>query len=117
MTRSVLYPISDHCDGRRFFNPNGSAPLGFREVLRWKRTSHASPWPKQVALSPQPFHSQVPAAGSVALTWINHASFLLQSSRGNFLIDPVYGERCGPRGFLGPKRVHAPGIPFKALPF
>ena len=67
-------------------------------------------------MAPHPFISTPPPAGSIALTWINHASFLLQSSHGNFLIDPVYSDRCGPFGLFGPKRVHAPGVPIEELP-
>lgn len=53
---------------------------------------------------------------TVAVTWINHASFLLQTPLGAVLTDPVYSPCCGPWGRLGPRRVHAPGIPFAALP-
>jgi hypothetical protein len=27
-------PVSDHFDGTHFFNPEGEAPLGFRELMR-----------------------------------------------------------------------------------
>jgi L-ascorbate metabolism protein UlaG (beta-lactamase superfamily) len=49
-------------------------------------------------------------------TWINHATFLLQSSAGNVLIDPTWGERASPFEWSGPRRVHAPGLPFGQLP-
>ena len=45
------------------------------------------------------------------ITWIGHASFLIQcspnqnSERGiNILVDPVFSERTSPVSFLGPKR-------------
>ena len=28
-------PVSDHFDGLRFFDPHGSAPKSFAELLRW----------------------------------------------------------------------------------
>ena len=43
--------------------------------------------------------------GHVALTWIGHASFLIQTRFGNLLIDPVYSERASPLMFIGPRRV------------
>jgi N-acyl-phosphatidylethanolamine-hydrolysing phospholipase D len=51
---------------------------------------------------------------TLKVTWIGHASFLLQSSalpgatRGlNFLLDPVFSERTSPVSFFGPKRYTA----------
>jgi hypothetical protein len=36
-------PFPRHFDGKRFFNPNGSSPRGFLDVLRWKLTSRPEP--------------------------------------------------------------------------
>jgi L-ascorbate metabolism protein UlaG (beta-lactamase superfamily) len=49
-------------------------------------------------------------------TWINHASFLLQAHGHALLIDPVWTDRVGPFGMLGPRRVHPPGLRFEDLP-
>ena len=53
-TRNRYYtgPISDHFDGTFFFNPEGEAPLGFRELMRWQFGGGRSLWPKQ---APSPF--------------------------------------------------------------
>ncbi|MDR3229063.1 MAG: MBL fold metallo-hydrolase [Puniceicoccales bacterium] len=60
------------------------------------------------------------AAISVAtpsnITWVNHSTFLIETPEGNFLTDPVYSRHAGPLGLLGPRRHHAPGVPFDALP-
>lgn len=45
------------------------------------------------------------------LTWIGHASFLLQMEGLNILTDPVFSERTSPVSFLGPKR--AVSLPFE----
>jgi hypothetical protein len=29
-------PVTDHFDGVRFFNPDGAAPKGFSDLLKWK---------------------------------------------------------------------------------
>jgi L-ascorbate metabolism protein UlaG (beta-lactamase superfamily) len=50
------------------------------------------------------------------LTWIGHASFLLQLGGVNILTDPHLTERASPVDFAGPKRVVAPGLPFADLP-
>ncbi|MBM0669080.1 MBL fold metallo-hydrolase, partial [Klebsiella pneumoniae] len=49
------------------------------------------------------------------VTWIGHASVLIQTQGPNILTDPIYADRAGPFGF-GPKRVAAPGVAFDDLP-
>ncbi|MCC2957431.1 MBL fold metallo-hydrolase [Massilia sp. IC2-477] len=52
-----------------------------------------------------------------ALTWIGHATFLLQTGNGvNILTDPVFDERASPVSFAGPKRLQAPGVALDDLP-
>ena len=52
-----------------------------------------------------------------ALTWIGHATFLLQTGNGlNILTDPVFDERASPVSFAGPKRLQPPGILLNELP-
>ncbi len=50
------------------------------------------------------------------LTWVGHATFLLQIGGKNILTDPVWSDRVGPASFLGPKRYTPPGIPWEKLP-
>ena len=38
------------------------------------------------------------------LTWLGHATFLLQLKQMTFIFDPIFSERCSPLQFLGPKR-------------
>jgi L-ascorbate metabolism protein UlaG (beta-lactamase superfamily) len=52
----------------------------------------------------------------VAATWVNHATFLLQLAQLRLLTDPVFSERCSPVSWAGPRRVHAAGVAFAALP-
>lgn len=52
-----------------------------------------------------------------ALTWIGHASFLLQTGNGvNILTDPVFEDRASPLSFAGPKRLQPPGVALAELP-
>jgi L-ascorbate metabolism protein UlaG (beta-lactamase superfamily) len=108
------FPVSDHCDGQRFFNPRGHVNRTWRDVWQWRRTSQPRPWPQAVAITPA---RPAPAPpGRWACTFVNHATFLLQTERGNILTDPVYSTHAGPFGRLGPRRAHAPGVPFADLP-
>jgi L-ascorbate metabolism protein UlaG (beta-lactamase superfamily) len=114
MKHVAPYPVSDHYDGRTFFNPGHKfAPL-LRNVLRWKLTSCATRWPIYVATNPSPRPHLAPT--EIRATLINHATFLIETPQGNFLTDPVFSRCCGPFGKFGPQRVHAPGIPLHELP-
>ncbi len=107
-------PRSDHFNGKTFFNP-AHVNRSWLDVLRWRFTSRATPWPKTVSLAAQP-PPPAPRAAEGVFTWINHATFLLQTERGNILTDPQFSARCGPFGLLGPRRVHPPGLALAALP-
>lgn len=109
------FPVSDHCDGSRFFNPVNHINWGWRDVLRWKRHAIRGPWPKWLDIQvKEPLPK--PTGDAIAVNWINHCSFLLQTKEACLLVDPVYSRCAGPWGVLGPPRVHAPGIDFDALP-
>jgi L-ascorbate metabolism protein UlaG (beta-lactamase superfamily) len=79
-------------------------------MLREPRTA----WPRQVDVVTQ----QPPALNGAAatVTFIGHATFLIQTLTGNLLTDPMYSERAGPFGVLGPRRVRQPAIGFDDLP-
>ncbi len=47
---------------------------------------------------------------------VGHVTFLIQSQNINLLTDPVWSDRASPFRWIGPKRVHAPGIRFEDLP-
>jgi L-ascorbate metabolism protein UlaG (beta-lactamase superfamily) len=111
-------PISDHFDGRQFFDPDGVPPKSLRQVLRWQfgRDRQRKTWPKWV---PSP-HADTPPARvdgeQVRLSFIGHASWLIQTSGLNILVDPVWSVRASPVGWAGPKRRNDPGIDFDLLP-
>jgi N-acyl-phosphatidylethanolamine-hydrolysing phospholipase D len=50
------------------------------------------------------------------LTWIGHATLLLQINGMNILTDPHLTERASPLRFAGPKRLVPPAISLEALP-
>jgi L-ascorbate metabolism protein UlaG (beta-lactamase superfamily) len=103
-------------DGTRFFNPQGSAPNDFGKFLRWQFEGGRAEWPETW---PSP-HLDVPprrVEGSrLRVSYVGHASFLVQTAGLNILLDPVWSERASPVPFVGPKRRNVPGIAFEALP-
>jgi len=114
-----LFPVSDHCDGTRFFNPHGPAARSFSDLPKWwwqQWRGSTVPWPKSVP-APAPVH--LPAsitAGTVAATLLGHASWLLQFPGCTVLTDPVFTSRAGPFGLLGPRRVQPPALRLGELP-
>ncbi|WP_128979645.1 MBL fold metallo-hydrolase [Streptomyces roseicoloratus] len=56
-----------------------------------------------------------PAATGLRLTWMGHSSVLAEIDGGRVLFDPVWGDRCSPFAFVGPKRLHPVPAPLAAL--
>ena len=104
---------SDHFDGQRFVNPTGTAGQPFSAVPRML-LERRTPWPARIDEPPQ----RPPALDGAAavVTFIGHATFLIQTPAGNILTDPMYSERAGPLGVLGPRRVRQPAVRFDDLP-
>jgi hypothetical protein len=95
-------PPSDHFDGQRFFNPGTPAGRSFGDFLRWQRTRQRTRWPERVENRAGPALPARVDQGQLALTFINHITFLLQFRDLNVLTDPVYAHRVSPFRNLGP---------------
>src|SRR2546427_335487 len=95
--------------GRRFSNPTGGMGEPVWMGPRMLRTPRPR-WPSAVPVEPR----RPPTAGpdDVVVTFVGHATFLIQVAATNLLIDPVYAERASPVAFAGPRRVRAPGVRF-----
>lgn len=106
--------VSDrHFDGNRFVNPTGIAGQPFSAVPRMLM-ERRTPWPPRLEVALQPPPSLDGAAATV--TFIGHSTFLIQTRAGNLLTDPMYGDRAGPFGIFGPRRVRQPAVRFEDLP-
>ena len=105
--------MSDHFDGKRFVNPTGLAGQPFAAVPRLLLEPR-TPWPRRLAVRLQQPPSLDGATATV--TFIGHSTFLIQTGAGNLLTDPMYGDRAGPLGTFGPRRVRQPAVRFDDLP-
>ncbi|WP_037908237.1 MBL fold metallo-hydrolase [Actinacidiphila yeochonensis] len=56
-----------------------------------------------------------PPASGLRLTWLGHSSVLAEIGGRRVLFDPVWGERCSPFSFAGPRRLHPAPVPLEAL--
>ena len=67
-------------------------------------------------LPPQPAPPPCVDDGSARITFVGHATLLIQVAGLNILTDPVWSERASPFSFAGPKRVTPPGVAWESLP-
>jgi L-ascorbate metabolism protein UlaG (beta-lactamase superfamily) len=103
------YPISEHCDGERFFNPGANArPLS--DVIKWMRTRQRTPWPASLPIAPRPAPPAAVESGRVAVTFIGHSTVLIRTASLVIITDPVFTAHAGPFGRTGPRRVRPPAI-------
>jgi L-ascorbate metabolism protein UlaG (beta-lactamase superfamily) len=120
MSRYYNGPNSDHFDGKRFFDPRGAPPRSRRELLRWHVDRRwRAPKAKWPVWAPSPYADRPPArieGAALRISYIGHASLLIQTAGLNVLLDPVWSKRVSPFRFVGPKRVNDPGIAFADLP-
>jgi L-ascorbate metabolism protein UlaG (beta-lactamase superfamily) len=109
-------PVSDHFDGKRFINPGGVKPLGFKDMLKWFRNRERGTWKEVLdsGIDPPPIESV--DGDSILVTFVNHSTFLIQTQGLNILTDPIWSDRASPVAFSGPKRMRPPGIQFEELP-
>lgn len=115
----MRFPVSDHCDGTRFFNPQGPAARSFGDLPKWwwqQVRGSRTAWPKSVPAPDKVSLSENVPVGQVAATFIGHATYLLQFARCTVLTDPVFSSRAGPFGLLGPKRARPPALRLGELP-
>jgi L-ascorbate metabolism protein UlaG (beta-lactamase superfamily) len=108
-------PVSDHFDGTRFHNvQSGWQSQG--SFLKWQMTKEPGEWPEWIDSKPGPPPPRRVDDGRIRVTWVNHATMLVQLDGVNLLTDPIWSERCSPFSFLGPKRHRAPGLRFEDRP-
>jgi N-acyl-phosphatidylethanolamine-hydrolysing phospholipase D len=119
----VINPNSHHRPGGGYRNPwPNTEPAGFRDFLRWRlreRHSHQlAPNPPRDSLPQRQPSIVQPRAdrGYRSVTWVGHATALLQLGPVNVLTDPVWSERASPVQWLGPRRLMSPAVNFDALP-
>jgi L-ascorbate metabolism protein UlaG (beta-lactamase superfamily) len=84
--------------------------------LKWQLNREQGFWREWVDEPPGPPPPQRVADGRIRITFVNHATMLVQFDGVNILTDPIWSMRCSPVAGIGPKRHRAPGIRFADLP-
>ncbi len=109
-------PKSDHFDGKHFHNEIERKEPGVGDMIRWGLDRHPGPWRTWTDAPPGPPPPKRVEGGRLRVTFINHATVLIQMDGVNILTDPIYSERPSPLAWAGPRRVRPPGIRFEDLP-
>jgi L-ascorbate metabolism protein UlaG (beta-lactamase superfamily) len=109
-------PAGDHFDGTQFFNPAGPIGKGALDVIEWRLKGGAAEWPDEVPLAASDQPPERVHGDALRVTFVGHATVLIQTAGVNILTDPTWSERAFMVGWAGPKRVTPPGIAFEDLP-
>ena len=108
-------PRSDHFDGERFFLKGAPPVQGFKGFAKWQASRERGPWRPYAELPPGPPPPRR-VIGAMRVTFVNHATTLIQLDGINVLTDPIWSDRASPVSFAGPRRARPAGIRFEDLP-
>jgi len=107
-------PVTDHFDGRQFHQPE-PLTIGFSDWLeRRVGGAHRGPWRTFTDTPPAPPPPARVGDGRLRVTFVNHATVLVQMDEVNILTDPIWSERETP--IIGERRHRPPGVRFEDLP-
>ncbi|MGT2474030.1 MBL fold metallo-hydrolase [Paraburkholderia terrae] len=101
-------------------NNDGPLARGSVWTWRWNRWTHGLPPPPANGYAFPVDHPDVAwikaNRSDDTMTWIGHATALLQINGVNVITDPMFSERASPFTFAGPKRRVPPGLALDELP-
>lgn len=83
------FPVTDHCDDERLCHADLKNDKSFWSVKKWTVNHPDADYPDWLENKFKPELPKELFTGKIAATFINHASFLLQTKNFNFLTDPV----------------------------
>ncbi len=110
-------PQSAHFDGEKFHNQAPGDQPSVEDFLEWGMSRRPGPWRPYVDAPPGPPPVARVGRGELRVTWVGHATMLVQIDGLNVLTDPVWSHRIGPVSWAGPQRVRPPAIRFEDLPY
>ncbi|GLF98462.1 MBL fold metallo-hydrolase [Streptomyces yaizuensis] len=96
--------------------PSGASMAEFAKIY-----FHKEARARRTPAGPVPLHPDTradlarPPRTGLRLTWMGHSSVLAEIDGARILFDPVWGDRCSPFTFAGPKRLHPVPVPLAAL--
>lgn len=113
-------PTKAHHTKQGFRNIYYSDDKGFWDFIkwRWEKLFKNIPDADSYHFDIDTTHHEILKTNKerATLTWIGHATFLIQYSGLNILTDPQFSNRASPFSWAGPKRVVPPGLTIDELP-
>lgn len=104
-------------NGDVFVNPKPVEPPGAFSIAWHILFGRDGQWPSKVRGVEAELDLDRPLEDQeVAVTFVNHATVLIQLKGLTILTDPVWSKRVGPFSWAGPLRATEPGITFDKLP-
>jgi L-ascorbate metabolism protein UlaG (beta-lactamase superfamily) len=111
--------VSDHYDGTRFHNLNREVQgrKSLYDVLKWKLGGkELEEMEEAPMIAATPNLPSTIDSNEVFVTFINHATALIQVEGLTILTDPVFSEYIGPISLFGFERSQKAGLLFKDIP-
>lgn len=108
-------------NGRRFLNPVPTKVGGLSVMFKVGPRFFFGSKERSPSRPPGPFHTdpriyaKLPASG-LRITWMGHATSLVEIDGVRVLIDPVWDERAAPTNWAGPKRFFPSPLRLSDLP-
>jgi len=99
----------------------GDRAHGVGDLLRWARERRRRPRvrvppPAPLRVVASRYDRPRAAPTVLTVTWLGHATTLLQLGGLNVLTDPMWSDRASPVSWAGPARLVPPPVPLDALP-
>ncbi len=108
-------PESDHFDGQRFHNHGAVSDPPYVKILWEVLTNPNEPWPEDEEVKTDTPPARV-FGSELRVSFVGHASVLMQTGGLNILTDPMWSKRASPVSWAGPVRAYKPGIKYEDLP-
>jgi L-ascorbate metabolism protein UlaG (beta-lactamase superfamily) len=112
-TADPVSTSSERYDGKRFRQPE-PLTIRFRDWAKRQWNGRRGPWRKFTYTPPGPAPAKYACDGDLRVTFVNHATLLIQMDGVNILTDPTWAKRSVP--VVGRTRRRPPGLRFDELP-
>lgn len=109
-------PETFHFNGKKFGHPYHPKGRSLFDIIKWSLTGDRGEWKKVSGRESGKSFSPTVNDESIAVTFVNHSTFLIQCDGLNILTDPIWSDRASPYSWIGPERMRPPGIRFDELP-
>lgn len=116
----AVYTVKSHYSEGKFRNVHEYDPPGFSDFIKWRWENLWKDIPGvdsyQFTLAGENSEFLKGNRNDTTVTWIGHATLLIQMNGKNILTDPQFSQRASPVQWAGPERAVEPGIKMDKLP-